>query len=96
MIYSFLSHWNDWYTGCKTDIIAFYAFENTSCRNFYILSVQRVHSFSAYAKLSEKLRFLTLWRNVSFSEKFAYVLNEGSQSGVMVMLVDLDSIHKSI
>ena len=94
MIYS--SHWNDWYTGCKTDIIAFHAFENTCCRNFYILSVQRVHSFSTYAKLSEKLKFLTLWRNVSFSEKFAYVLNEWSQSGAMVMLVDLDSIQKNI
>ena len=96
MIYSFLSHWNDWYTGWKNDIIAFHAFENTYCRNFYILSVQRVHSFSTYAKLSEKLKFLTLWRNVSFSEKFAYVLNEWSQSGAMVMLVDLDSIHKNI
>ena len=48
----------------------------------------RNHSFSTYAKFSEKLTFLTPWypmlrtcacqgvRNVSFSENFAYVLNE--------------------
>ena len=35
--------------------------------------LSRDHSFSTYAKFSKKLTFLT---NVSFSENFAYVLNE--------------------
>ena len=37
-----------------------------------------LHPFNTYAKLSEKLTFLTAdqgVRNVSFSENFAYVLN---------------------
>ena len=43
------------------------------------------HSFSTYAKFSEKQIFFTQWyahvrvrgvKNVSFSENFAYVLNE--------------------
>ena len=38
------------------------------------------HSFSTFAKYSEKLTFLTPWyhgvENVSFSENFANVLNE--------------------
>ena len=45
------------------------------------------HSFSTYARFSEKLTFLTSWyahervrnvRNVSFPEKLVYVLNEWS------------------
>ena len=39
----------------------------------------KVYSFNTYAKLFEKLTFLTRWsenRNISFSEYFAYVLNE--------------------
>ena len=38
----------------------------------------RVHSSSMYANSSKKLTFLTYQgvRNVSFSENFAYVLNE--------------------
>ena len=36
----------------------------------------RDHSFSAYAKFSEKLTFLTPPPFLSFSENFAYVLNE--------------------
>ena len=45
----------------------------------------RHHTFSAYTKLSEKLKFLTPWyvyvweyygvRNVCFSENFTYLLN---------------------
>ena len=43
--------------------------------------LHRDHSFSTYAKYSEKLAFLTPLqgaRNASFSENFAYVLNESS------------------
>ena len=44
----------------------------------------RDHSFSTFAKFSEKLTFLTPWNantpwNVSFSENFALVLNEWTQ-----------------
>ena len=52
---------------------------------FCIVNFNRGHLFSTYSKFSEKkLLFLTSWyarayqkvRNVSFSENFAYVLNE--------------------
>ena len=49
------------------------------------LQITKVHSFSMYEKFSEKLNILTTWyahvpyqgvRNASFSEYFAYLLNE--------------------
>ena len=49
---------------------------------FTCLIVLRGHPFSAYAKFSEKVTFLTFHdayqgvRNVSFSENFTYLLNE--------------------
>ena len=41
-----------------------------------VYSRVRDHSFSTYANISERLTFLTRARNVSFSEKIAYVLKE--------------------
>ena len=40
--------------------------------------LDRDHSFSAYVKFFEKLTFVTTWAvtNVSFSENFAYVIND--------------------
>ena len=53
---------------------------NGAIRSFFncIASIElRYHSFSTYAKFSEKQTFLTcyLFLNVSFSENFAYGLN---------------------
>ena len=55
-------------------------------RDFYLLKLSKLcirdHSFSTYAKFSEKLTFLDVRTrahqevNVSFSENFAYILNE--------------------
>ena len=58
------------------------------------VSKTKDYSFSRYAKLSEKLTFFNPWyaqgvrgvRNVSFSENFAYVLNEWSLSSVTLLI----------
>ena len=61
---------------------AFAAFSVVMQVLFIILfeALHRGHSFSTYAKFSEKLTFLTPWyehaRNFDFSENFASALNE--------------------
>ena len=72
--------------------LMYYSCKSSHLENSYELSdLRRDHSFSTYGKCSEKLTFLTPWyadvrtcayqevRNVSFSEDFAYVLNEWSR-----------------
>ena len=67
------------------------------------------HSFSTYAQFSEKLTFLTLIRtrtcayqgvrNVSFSENFAYLLNDLHLDLALlnhIFVYFLDSSHKKI
>ena len=75
--------WKTWEFSC--DKVIFSPKMNFSEQLFY--RTPRNHSFSTYAEFSEKLTFLTPWlrtsacayqevRNDSFSENFAYVLNE--------------------
>ena len=52
------------------------------CIDCHYAKSKRGHSFSMYAKFSEKLTFLIPWyaHNVSLLKNFAYVLNEWSKS----------------
>ena len=57
-----------------------------------------LHPFNTYAKLSEKLTFLTAdqgVRNVSFSENFAYVLNGWSPFNVAFCFFPVWTWHYS-
>ena len=100
------SKWREFFLFENTEVFPFQCFCNAlillSClirmetNNW--LKVPRNHSFSTYAKFSEKkLTFITPWyahvrvrsrgiRNVSFPETFAYLLNERSLNRIIYIL----------
>ena len=99
------SKWREFFLFENTEVFPFQCFCNAlillSClirmetNNW--LEVPRNHSFSTYAKFSEKKTNITPWyahvrvrsrgiRNVSFPETFAYLLNERSLNRIIYIL----------